>query len=49
VFFIFTPGAGAVAFEEMRHQGLPLPDIDSKVSAEIFEHNGYEFITWEWN
>jgi quercetin dioxygenase-like cupin family protein len=48
-FFIFTPGAGAVAFEEMRHQGIPLPDIDPKVSSDIFERNGYEFITWEWD
>ena len=48
VFFIFAPGAGAVAFEEMRYQGMPLPDIDPKVSSEIFERNGYEFITWEW-
>ena len=48
VFFIFTPGAGGLAFEEMRHQGIPLRDIDPKVSAEIFERNGYEFITSEW-
>jgi hypothetical protein len=49
VFFVFTPGAGAVASEEMRrHQGLPLPDIDPKISAEIVGRNGFEFITWEW-
>lgn len=48
VSFIFTPGAGAKAFEEMRFQGIPLPDIDPAIRSEIFERHGYEFITWEW-
>jgi quercetin dioxygenase-like cupin family protein len=47
-FFVFAPGAGAAAFEEMRLQGMPLPDIDPKVRTEVFERNGYEFITWDW-
>ena len=48
VFFIFTPGAGAKAFEEMRLQGIPLPDIDPTTREEIFQRHGYEFITWDW-
>jgi quercetin dioxygenase-like cupin family protein len=48
VFFIFTPGLGAKAFEEMRLQEIPLPDIDPAIRDEIFVRNGYEFITWDW-
>jgi quercetin dioxygenase-like cupin family protein len=48
VFFIFTPGAGAKAFEEMRFQGIPLPDIDPTTRDEIFQRHGYEFIAWDW-
>jgi quercetin dioxygenase-like cupin family protein len=46
--FIFTPGAGAKVFEEMRFQGVALPDIDPAIRDEIFERHGFEFITWEW-
>lgn len=45
---IFAPAAGARAFEQMRLQGVPVPDVDPAVRAEIFQSNGYEFITWEW-
>lgn len=45
---IFTPAAGAVAFEEMRLQGKPVPEIDPSIRDEIFDRNGYEFITWDW-
>jgi quercetin dioxygenase-like cupin family protein len=48
VFFIFTPGAGAKAFEEMRFQEIPLPDIDPVKRDGIFRRHGYEFITWDW-
>lgn len=48
IFFIFTPGAGAKAFEEMRHEGIPLPDIADDLREEIFQRHGYEFITWDW-
>lgn len=48
IFFIFTPGAGAMAFEEMRHEGIPLPDIPDDRREEIFQRHGYEFITWDW-
>jgi quercetin dioxygenase-like cupin family protein len=46
--FIFTPGAGAKAFEEMRLQGIPMPDIDPVIREEIFVRHGYEFVTWDW-
>ncbi len=49
MFYIFSPGAGARAFEEMRHQGMPLPDIAPSVRDEIFIRHGYEFVTWNWN
>ena len=49
VFFIFTPGAGAKAFEEMRFQGIPMPDIDPATREAIFERHGYEFITADWS
>lgn len=45
---IFTPAAGAVAFEEMRLQGKPIPDVDPSVRDKIFDRNGYEFVTWDW-
>jgi hypothetical protein len=45
---IFTPAAGAVAFEEMRLQGKRVPDIDPSIRDEIFDRNGYEFITRDW-
>ena len=48
VFFIFTPGAGAKAFEEMSLQGIPLPEIDPAIRDETFQRHGYEFITWDW-
>ena len=48
MFFIFTPGAGAQAFEEMRLQEIPLPDIDPVKRDEIFARHGYEFVTWDW-
>ena len=48
VFFIFTPGAGAMAFEEMRSHEIPLPDIDPDKRDEIFRRHGYDFITWDW-
>lgn len=48
IFFIFTPGAGAKAFEEMRLEGVPLPDIADDRRDEIFQRHGFEFITWEW-
>lgn len=45
---IFTPAAGAKAFEEMRLQGVPVPEVDPALRIEIFKRNGYEFLTWEW-
>ena len=48
LFFIFTPGAGAKAFEEMRLHDIPLPDIDPVKRDEIFERHGYETVTWDW-
>jgi quercetin dioxygenase-like cupin family protein len=45
---IFTPAADAKAFEEMRLQGKPVPEVDPAIRDEIFRRNGYEFITWEW-
>jgi quercetin dioxygenase-like cupin family protein len=45
---IFAPAAGARAFEEMRRQGKPVPEIDPSIRDEIFARNGYEFITWDW-
>jgi quercetin dioxygenase-like cupin family protein len=48
VFFIFTPGAGARAFEEMRLELLPIPDIDAERREAIFVRHGYEFVTADW-
>lgn len=47
--FIFTPGAGAKAFEEMRLQGKPIPDIEPSVREAIFQRHGYEFVTADWD
>lgn len=46
---IFAPATDAAAFEEMRLQGRPVPEIDPAVRDEIFQRNGYEFITWDWS
>jgi quercetin dioxygenase-like cupin family protein len=48
MFFIFTPGGGATAFEEMRLQKLTIPEIDPVVRDEIFERHGYETIETDW-
>lgn len=45
---VFTPAAGAGAFEQMRLQGKPIPEVDPRVRDEIFDRNGYQFITWDW-
>jgi quercetin dioxygenase-like cupin family protein len=45
---IFCPGAGAKAFEEMRLQGVPVPEVDAAKRDEIFRRHGYEFLTWDW-
>jgi len=45
---IFAPAAGARAFEELMRQGKYIPEIDPAIRDEIFERNGYEFITWDW-
>lgn len=49
MFYVFSPGAGARAFEELRHQGIPLPDISPSVRDEIFSRHGFEFVTWDWD
>ena len=46
--FVFTPGAGAKAFEEMRLQGKPLPEIDPAIRDAIFARHGYELIDRDW-
>lgn len=48
MFFIFTPGDGATAFEEMRLQQLTIPEIDPVVRAQIFERHGYETVELDW-
>ena len=45
---IFTPAAGARAFEELMRQGKYIPEIDPAIRDEIFDRHGYEFITWDW-
>jgi quercetin dioxygenase-like cupin family protein len=49
VFFIFTPGAGAKAFEEMRFQGVYLPDVDPATRDAIFQRHGFEFVAADWS
>jgi quercetin dioxygenase-like cupin family protein len=49
MFFVFTPGVGAEAFEEMRLEGKHLPEIDPATRDAIFARHGYEFITWDWD
>ena len=48
LFFIFTPGAGAKAFEEMRLQGKYLPEIDPAIRDAIFARHGYELFDRDW-
>jgi quercetin dioxygenase-like cupin family protein len=48
VAFVFTPGAGAKAFEEMRLQGKYLPEIDPAVRDAIFSRHGYESFDRDW-
>lgn len=48
LFNIFAPAAGALAFEQMRLQGKPIPEIDPVIRDEILARNGYEFVTWDW-
>jgi quercetin dioxygenase-like cupin family protein len=46
--YIFTPAAGACAFEDMRHEGIPLPDISPAVRDPIFARHGFELVSLEW-
>lgn len=48
MFFIFTPGTGATAFEEMRLQEVTLPEIDPVTREAIFDRYGHETVTWDW-
>jgi len=48
MFFVFTPGDGAEAFEELRLEGRYLPEISPATRDAIFERHGYEFLTWDW-
>jgi quercetin dioxygenase-like cupin family protein len=47
-FFIFTPGDGAKAVEEMRFLGKPILEIEPAVRDEIWQRYGTEFITRDW-
>ena len=48
MFYIFSPATGARPFEDMRHQGKPLPDIDPDILGEIFAKHGHEIVAMEW-
>lgn len=45
---IFTPAAGARAFEELSLQGKPIAELDPAIRDDIMARHGYEFVTWDW-
>jgi quercetin dioxygenase-like cupin family protein len=48
MFYIFSPAAGARAFDEMRHRGKPIPEIAPAVRDEILAQHGFEFVADQW-
>jgi quercetin dioxygenase-like cupin family protein len=47
-FFIFTPGEGARTFEDMRHEGKYIQDIDQAKREMYFARYGMELISLDW-
>lgn len=45
---IFTPAAGARAFEELSQYGKPIPELDPATRDDIMARHGYQFLTWDW-
>lgn len=46
--FVFTPGAGAVCFEELRAHAKPIPEIAEDVVIATITRSGYELVSFEW-
>ena len=46
--FVFTPGDGAVCFEELRTHEKPIPEIAEDVLIATFSRSGYELVSFDW-
>ena len=47
-FFLFAPGVGAAAFEEMALLGMPPQEIDPAIRDAMFARAGFELIALDW-
>lgn len=48
-FFIFTPGDGARTFEDMRHEGKYIHEIDPARREMYFARYGMELVSRDWD
>ena len=49
MFYIFAPADGARPYEEMRHQAMPLLEIDPTVRDGLLAQHGFELVALEWD
>jgi quercetin dioxygenase-like cupin family protein len=47
--FVFTPGSGAVCFEEFAERGFPLSDLPEVELLATFKRHGYELVSFDWD